>query len=200
MEPDLIDRYVIALRQSLRWRADLPDLLAEVEDHHGGAGPAVVAAQAHPALTTRGPLVDLHVTTDATGNPTHTDPTDGARASVTAAEGAHGTTVVLNVHGLHRKPATNVLGAHVHQGPCVAGDGAAALPHFYQGPGPVSAQTEVWLDLTVNPAGHATAVARVPFHVLPGKAASIVIHALPTNPAGVPATDGVHRGPLLTGE
>lgn len=80
-------------------------------------------------------------------------------------------------------------GAHLHVGPCVAGDGAAAGPHSNQSvvdgvvPQVVDATTEVWLDFTVRPNGSARSVAVVPFVPTSGTR-SIVIHAMPTDPAG----------------
>lgn len=76
-------------------------------------------------------------------------------------------------------------GAHVHAGPCVAGDGAAAGPHYNStGGAVVGPSTEVWLDFTVRPDGTALAVALVPFVVPPG-ARSIVIHAMARMPNGM---------------
>lgn len=75
--------------------------------------------------------------------------------------------------------------AHVHAGPCVAGDGAAAGPHYNStGGAVVGPSTEVWLDFTVRPDGTALAVALVPFVVPPG-ARSIVIHAMARMPNGM---------------
>ena len=77
------------------------------------------------------------------------------------------------------------FGAHLHAGPCVAGNGAAALGHYNTDviagvvPAEVSEETEVWLDLTVDD-GAGTATASVPFVPLPGER-SVVVHALATD-------------------
>lgn len=138
-------------------------------------------ALAAPPTRASGPLTDLSPAVN---------PTDGASARVHAVASASGTTVTLHVTGLDPAAAGTTLGAHVHVGPCVAGDGAAAGPHFnidrYDGvvPPEVSPRTEVWLDITGNRNGVGHAVAHVPFHIPPGAAASVVIHALPTDDAG----------------
>lgn len=142
-----------------------------------------VPAAAAPATTlhAEGPLRDLSAAADAT---------DGASARVVAVSHGGGSTVVLHVDGLARDAAGTTFGAHVHVGPCVAGDGAAAGPHYNHDvatgdPTPqVSPQTEVWLDLTVRGGGTATSVAHVPFRIAPGDAASVVVHAEPTAPSG----------------
>jgi hypothetical protein len=157
----------------------------------GRAGPALAAAAlivvgaaalpagaGRPALDTRGPLVDLLPAVDSA--------TDGATAQVVVAEGAGRTTVVLRVRGLHAAAGTT-FGAHVHEGSCVAGNGAAALGHYNVSdadPPVVDETTEVWLDFSVNPAGHGTAVAHVPFTIEPGSAGSVVVHEAPTAPDG----------------
>ncbi len=109
-----------------------------------------------------------------------TDPTDGgwAVASATVANGQ--TVVVLNVKNLDRADAGRTLGAHVHVGPCVSGNGAAAQGHFNSGAGGISTETEVWLDFQITGGGTGHAVAVVPFEIAPGTAHSIVIHRDPT--------------------
>lgn len=113
-------------------------------------------------------------------SPSTIDPTDGALARARVRDDEDRTVVTLDVRGLTDPGA--VHGAHVHTGPCVAGDGAAAGPHFNAGGG-ISDQTEVWLDFEVRESGHGKAKARVTFVIPPGGAQSIVIHAAPTNPA-----------------
>lgn len=118
-------------------------------------------------------------------SPGTTDPTDGARARATAVSGHHGTKFVLKVRGLDRAAKGMMLGAHVHVGPCVVGDGAVAGPHYNSSGGAtVDASTEVWLDITVGRHGTARATAKVPFVIPSGGARSIVIHAMPTAPSG----------------
>jgi Cu/Zn superoxide dismutase len=69
---------------------------------------------------------------------------------------------------------------------CVAGDGSRAGGHYNHtkvlgDPITISAQTEVWLDVTIDETGDATAVSHVPFAVVPGQR-SVVIHAVATDP------------------
>jgi Cu/Zn superoxide dismutase len=86
-----------------------------------------------------------------------------------------------------------VLGAHVHVGPCVEGNGGAAGPHYNADPTippVVTDETEVWLDVVVGANGTASSEATVPFVIARGAAASVVIHADATStgpqpPAGV---------------
>ncbi|MGH9278392.1 MAG: hypothetical protein ACRD12_09860, partial [Acidimicrobiales bacterium] len=75
------------------------------------------------------------------------------------------------------------FGAHVHVGPCVPGNGAAAGPHYNSG-GPADPEHEVWLDFTVEAGGVGWAEAWVPFVIPAGAARSIVVHALPTDATG----------------
>ncbi len=110
------------------------------------------------------------------------NPTDGARARVVAVARGDGTTqFVFVVTGLARSAKGKTLGAHVHVGPCVPGNGAAAGPHFNTGDGgPPSPQNEVWLDFTIRSGGVGIARTVAPFEIPPGGARSIVIHAQPT--------------------
>ncbi len=144
----------------------------------GGMAPATAGA----AVTVQGALADLR--------PLVADPTDGGWTTATVSGAAGAATVVLNVKGMNRAAAGTTLGAHVHVGPCRAGDGAAAGPHFnidvWNGviPPAVSPTTEVWLDFTIPAGGTGHAIARVPLEIPDGAASSIVIHALPTAPDG----------------
>ncbi len=96
---------------------------------------------------------------------------------------------VLTVRGVDPSAAGTTFGAHLHEKSCVAGDGAAAGPHYNTDliagilPPVVSPTTEVWLDLAPTAAGEGRAVAKVPFVPEPGER-SIVIHADPTAPNG----------------
>jgi Cu/Zn superoxide dismutase len=144
----------------------------------------VPATPTHPhVVTANAPLVDLR--------PQTTDPIDGASARMLAVRTAGRTVTILNLRGLDRSAAGRTFGAHVHTGPCVPGDAVAAGPHFnvdvYLGVNPpeVSARTEIWLDFTVSRDGGGHAISMVPFAVPSGAARSIVVHELPTNPAGV---------------
>lgn len=127
-------------------------------------------AMAGPAIFSKADLSDLRA---------DTDPTDGAWAvaSATVADGK--TAVVLDVKALDALAAGRTLGAHVHVGGCVAGDGAAAGGHYNAGGG-VSPDTEVWLDFTITNGGTGHAQAVVPFEIAGGTAHSIVIHRDPT--------------------
>lgn len=144
---------------------------------------AAVPAGADPypvsLVSNAGALSDL--------SPLTVDVTDGARAAALAVsrEGS-GMIVLLGVRGLDRSHAGMTYGAHVHVGPCVAGDGKSALQHYNTGNPPVviDETTEVWLDFTVRPSGTGIAVARVPFVIPSGGAGSIVIHAMSTSPTG----------------
>ncbi|HVF74964.1 MAG TPA: superoxide dismutase family protein [Acidimicrobiales bacterium] len=109
-------------------------------------------------------------------------PTDNATAQVTATESAGSTTVTLKVQGIDHAAAGSVLGAHVHSGTCIEGNGAAAGPHYNTTGGQdISDETEVWLDITVQPNGTGYASATVPFTIPSGAAGSVVIHALHTD-------------------
>jgi Cu/Zn superoxide dismutase len=82
-----------------------------------------------------------------------------------------------------------VLGAHVHVGSCVAGDGAAAGPHYNSTgipPVAVSDRTEVWLDFVIDSNGTAQAETTVPFLIAVGGAGSLVIHAAETSSGPLP--------------
>ena len=111
---------------------------------------------------------------------------DGASAKVTVVSHRDSTTTVLRVHGVGAAAVGKTYGAHLHEGMCVAGDGGAAGGHYNHtkvlgDPITISAQTEVWLDVTIDETGDATAVSHVPFAVLPGQR-SVVIHAVATDP------------------
>ena len=108
------------------------------------------------------------------------DPTDGAWAVASATVENGRTGVVLNVKGLDRSESGRRLGAHVHVGPCVPGDGGIAGGHYKVPGAPVSPETEVWLDFTITDGGTGHAKAIVPFEIAPGEAHSIMIHRDPT--------------------
>lgn len=122
-----------------------------------------------------GPLQDLQ--------PSTANPTDGATAQVKVEQEDGETEVSLKIQGLDRGAAGRQLGAHVHVGTCVAGNGAAAKGHFItSGSTTISEETEVWLDFVIGRNGTARAEAEVPFVIPPGGAGSVVIHVDPTNP------------------
>lgn len=140
------------------------------------AGPALALG---PVLRTSGLLSDFA--------PGASGPFDGASARVQLVESARGSHAVLTVRGIDASADGRTFGAHLHDGPCVAGNGAAAGPHYNshahgQTPLPgISDRSEVWLDFTAQD-GSGTGTASVPFVPEPGSR-SVVIHALPTNPA-----------------
>ena len=88
----------------------------------------------------------------------------------------------FRLRGIDSLVAGESYGAHLHTGPCVTGEPAAAGPHYnidvVRGITPViaSPKTEVWLDFTVGADGEARSSASVPFVPEPGERA-IVIHA-----------------------
>jgi Cu-Zn family superoxide dismutase len=137
-------------------------------------GPA--AAAGGPVARSAGPLSDLQ--------PAVAGPFDGASAAVQIVASGDSSHTVLRVRGVEGADG-RTFGAHLHLGPCVAGNGAAALGHYNTDvlagvtPPEVSERTEVWLDFTVDD-GAGTATASVPFVPLPG-ARSVVIHAMATD-------------------
>jgi Cu/Zn superoxide dismutase len=137
-----------------------------------------VHASAAPAHVFAGHLVDLSAIT--------ADPFGGASAHLVMTPNAHGTLFHLRVDGIDRAVAGHRYGAHLHVGPCVAGDAAAAGPHYNVStttPPSVSDQTEVWLDFTATTDGTGAADTTVPFLPTPGTR-SVVIHAEATGPDG----------------
>ena len=142
----------------------------------GSAALLLAATNADAIAPTRargaGELRDLQLAT--------AQPADHATAQVTAVTSGGTTTVTLKVQGLDHAHAGHVLGAHVHVGTCVEGDGAAAGPHYNAGGG-ISDATEVWLDFTVQANGTGRATTTVPFTIGAGAAGAVVIHADPTN-------------------
>ena len=136
------------------------------------------ATSAAPAQVFRGDLVDLSAAT--------ADPFGDASAHLVMTPNAHGTTVHLRIKGIDTAVAGEAYGAHLHVGPCVEGNGAAAGPHYNvstASPPVVSDQTEVWLDFTVTADGTGAGDATVPFVPVPGERA-VVVHAEETAPNG----------------
>jgi superoxide dismutase, Cu-Zn family len=121
--------------------------------------------------------------------PSRSDLLDGARARLVFVRHASSSTFVLVVSGVAPEGGGKTYGAHLHAGPCVAGDPAAAGPHYNQSsedgvvPPVVSDQTEVWLDVTVGPDGGAVAVTHVPF-VPTLKDRAVVLHEKATDDHG----------------
>ncbi len=133
-------------------------------------GPAL--AHGGPLVRSAGPLSDLQ--------PAAAGPFDTASAAVQIVSSGRSSHTVLRVRGIEGADA-RTFGAHLHTGPCVAGDPAAALSHYNIDPLRRSTpSTEVWLDFTVDD-GSGSASASVPFVPLPGTR-SVVIHAEATDP------------------
>lgn len=130
-------------------------------------------------LEVKSMLRDLH--------PSAVDPTDGARSKLKMSIDDDGEAEFrLVLKGIDPSAAGRRFGAHLHFGPCVAGDGAAALGHYNTdvvagvSPTRTSPDTEVWLDFTVTRWGTAKVETSVPFAPRAG-IRSIVIHQDPTN-------------------
>lgn len=116
-------------------------------------------------------------------------PLDGARARMKLTTFKGHAKVALQVRDIDPAAPGRTFGAHLHTGPCIAGDGTAAGPHYNADaiagrvPVTVSTETEVWLDLKISRNGNGMAVAAVPFIPTPGNR-SIVIHQDPTDQHG----------------
>ncbi len=121
------------------------------------------------------------------------DLTDGATGRIVVLRGLVGSIAELRLGGLDPAAAGQTVGVHLHTGPCVAGDGAAAGPHYNHDratgrePVAVSARTEVWLDVTVDERGRGAASTLVPFQIPPAGAGvrSVVVHEHPTDHVGM---------------
>ena len=146
-----------------------------------GAGPAAAAST---FVQAGGALRDLQ--------PGVANATDGATARLWAVQAGGETTYVLIVQGLDPASVGTTYGAHVHVGPCVAGNGAAAGPHYNSDGGVPTPENEVWLDFTVRAGGFGIARTTVPFTIEPGDAQSVVIHLQPTQHGG--STPGAAGG------
>ena len=116
-------------------------------------------------------------------------------------ETGKGTRFHLRVKGIDPAVAGTEYGAHLHVGPCVQGNGAAALGHYNAStatPPVVSNQTEVWLDFEVTDGGTGAGDALVPFVPVPGER-SVVIHAEATAPIRrCGSAPGLPAGGLVT--
>jgi Cu-Zn family superoxide dismutase len=120
-------------------------------------------------LVFQSPLSDLQ--------PTTTQPLEGAAGTVRMTLGTTSSSFVLSVAGIARSARGTTYGAHLHSGPCVPGDGAAAGPHYNSAAPPVVDEDhEVWLSRR----GTGRAVAHVPFVPVHG-ARSVVVHEMATD-------------------
>lgn len=118
----------------------------------------------------RGDLIDY---------PTTPDVFKGARATAMMMGLNDESTFRLSIKGIDESAAGNEYPAHVHVGPCIAKDPAAAGGHYNVSsdvPPLVSETTEVHLDFTVNDQGSARITLSVPFVPTAGTR-SIVIHS-----------------------
>jgi Cu/Zn superoxide dismutase len=146
-----------------------------------GAGPAGASTS---WLQANGPLVDLQ--------PAVANATDGAWADLWSVSEDGETWMWLFIEGLDPAAEGATYGVHIHVGPCVAGNGAAAGPHYNSNGGVPTTENEVWLDFEVLPGGYGYAKTAVPFEIAPGTARSMVIHLEPTQAGG--ATPGAAGG------
>jgi superoxide dismutase, Cu-Zn family len=117
---------------------------------------------------------------------------DGARATAFMMSVNGESTFRLQVSAIDKSAVGNKYPAHLHEGPCVAGDGAAAGGHYntqkedgLQPPYLINGETEVHLDFTVSSQRSVRVVSVVPFVPKPGDR-SIVIHS--NQPPVAPAT------------
>jgi Cu/Zn superoxide dismutase len=136
------------------------------------------ATSGAPAQVFHGDLVDLSAATP--------DPFGDATAHLVMTPNGKGTTFHLRIQGIDPAVIGESYGAHLHVGPCVEGNGAAAGPHYNAStasPPVVNDQTEVWLDFTVVGDGTGAGDTTVPFVPVPGDRA-VVVHAEETAPNG----------------
>jgi len=136
-----------------------------------------------------GPLVDLQTASDD-------GPLDEGQARVTIVETADSTQFSLRVIGINLD-YKNRVGAHLHTGECLEGNGLAAGPHYntdvLAGVKPhkveISTETEAWFDLAPefeapDDSGRAFDETTVPFVPVDSDGImSIVIHVTETDPA-----------------
>jgi Cu-Zn family superoxide dismutase len=142
---------------------------------------------------------------DAATNYNKTLVPDGSKVLVAENVYDGSTTVTLNVRGLVPNRA---YGAHAHAMPC-GPTGEAAGPHFQHTPDPVkpsvdpafaNSANEIWLDFKTDAQGNATTASTVPWVFTNAKAASVVIHADPTQTTpGKAGTAGARVGCVSVG-
>jgi superoxide dismutase, Cu-Zn family len=142
---------------------------------------------------------------DAATNYNKTLVPDGSKVLVAENVFDGATTVTLNVRGL---VPNRDYGAHAHAMPC-GPTGEAAGPHFQHTPDPVkpsvdpafaNSSNEIWLDFKTDAQGNATTASTVPWVFTNAKAASVVIHADPTQTApGKAGTAGARVGCVSVG-
>jgi Cu/Zn superoxide dismutase len=136
---------------------------------------------------------------------TTSGPFDAAKAKISiVVDGDKSTTFKIDLTKIDSSiidPSIETLGSHLHTGPCVEGLGTSAGPHYnhdvvvrkkewpvpgqktYGYTAEVSSSTEVWFDLTPDPAGVASDETTVPFVPRDTDGVmSVVVHVRPTNP------------------
>jgi Cu-Zn family superoxide dismutase len=108
----------------------------------------------------------------------------GASARVTSVATGDGRTfVVLHVYGLLPE---RTYGAHAHKLPC-SSDPKAAGGHYQHDGTAVTAENEIWLDVTTNAAGNGESRAVVDWQFGATHAQSIVLHSQATDPTKPPS-------------
>ena len=108
----------------------------------------------------------------------------GASVNATAESGAVLATSTVTVAGLL---PNRTYGVHLHVNPCGLKPEDAG-PHYQHAHTHASADNEVWLDLTTDASGYATATATQDWAFVPGRLPrSLVIHAEKTATAGAQA-------------
>ena len=170
----------------------------------GGAATGAAAPSTDPArsVTAQGTFAAAPATPAATYDSALVPV--GATATVNAGEAATSTNVTLAVTGLQ---PNRRYGAHAHTKPC-GSDGKDAGPHFQFKPDPVTPSVdpayanntnEIWLDFTTDAAGAGRATSTVPW-VFPAdrRAASVIIHAMPTSTEPGKAGGAGNRAACLT--
>ena len=139
---------------------------------HGGSAAAPGDVRG-TTLVFQSPLSDLQTATS--------EPLEGATGTLRMTLGQSRSAFVLKISGVDRSAAGTTYGAHLHSGPCVPGDGAAAGPHYNSANPPViDDRHEVWLDFTVARDGSGRSTAVVPFVPVHG-ARSVVVHEMATD-------------------
>lgn len=181
--------------------------------HSGGSAPATApaSASASPAPDASADNAHQVVVTatfaqdDAAANYDKTLVPDGAKALVAEYVFDGATTVTLSVRGL---VPNRTYGAHAHAKPC-GPNGDDAGPHFQHMADPVKPSVdpayanptnEIWLDFTTDAQGNAATARTVPWVFTDAKAASVVIHAQPTQTApGKAGTAGARAACVSVG-
>jgi hypothetical protein len=139
-----------------------------------------------PRVSKPSSMTWAHYHGDLTDYPTTPDVFKGARATAMMMGLDDESTFRLSIKGIEKSAAGNEYPAHLHAGPCVANDPAAAGGHYNvssEVPPLVNGTTEVHLDFTVNDRGSARITVSVPFIPTAGTR-SIVIHSNETPAPG----------------